>query len=318
MGLSSRADDKLLRQVKEREKQKDSLKHSKDAILQQHSRGMRDFDHARTEKAEEEFRNQTVGLITKEEFVEKQRQTFQVSGEEDAANDAGKRRQEGGGEGKTTKKSKKVCLSFAMDEEEEEEEEEENVERGDGKTMLATFGKDPSIATDFLPDKDRELEEERMRNELKNEWIQRQAEIKKEPLEITYSYYNGSGHRKSVTVCKGDTVSTFLKAVQQQLAPDFREIKSSSSSSLMYIKEDVILPHTMTFYELISKKAQGKSGPLFQFDVQEYTVTQSDPRMKSKDRHAGKVVERQFYSKNKHIFPFSAWEPYDPEKHEQP
>eukprot|EP00889_Picochlorum_renovo_P000450 jgi/Picre1/27480/NNA_000447.t1 len=95
MGLSSRADDKLLRQVKEREKQKDSLKHSKDAILQQHSRGMRDFDHARTEKAEEEFRNQTVGLITKEEFVEKQRQTFQVSGEEDAASDAGKRRQEG-------------------------------------------------------------------------------------------------------------------------------------------------------------------------------------------------------------------------------
>lgn len=315
MGFSSRADDKLLRQVKEREKQEASLKHSKDAILQQHSRGMRDFDHARTEKAEEEFRNQTVGLITKEEFVEKQRQAFQVSGEEDAASDAVKRRQEIEDERKVKKKSKRACLSFTMD----EEEEEDNVEGADGKMTLATFGKDPKArGTDFLPDKDRELEEERIRKELKNEWIQRQAEIKKEPLEITYSYYNGSGHRKSVTVCKGDTVSTFLKAVQQQLASEFREIKSSSSSSLMYIKEDVILPHTMTFYELISKKAQGKSGPLFHFDVQEYTVTQSDPRMKSKDRHAGKVVERQFYSKNKHIFPFSAWEPYDPEKHEQP
>lgn len=309
MGVSSRADDKLLRQVKEREKQEASLKHSKDAILQQHSRGIRDFDHARTEKAEEEFRNQTVGLITKEEFVEKQRQALQVPGEEC---DTGKRRKEGEIEDKKSKKSKRVCLSFAMDDDEEEEE-----DNAGWKAALATFGKDPSIATDFLPDKDRELEEERIRKELKSEWIQRQAEIKKEPLEITYSYYNGSGHRKSVTVCKGDTVSTFLKAVQQQLSPEFREIKSSSSSNLMYIKEDVILPHTMTFYELISKKAQGKSGPLFQFDVQEYMVTQSDPRMKSKDRHAGKVVERQYYSKNKHIFPFSVWEPYDPQKHEQ-
>ena len=36
---------------------------------------------------------------------------------------------------------------------------------------------------------------------------------------------------------------------------------------LMYVKEDLILPHGTTFYELIVNKARGKSGPLFHFDV---------------------------------------------------
>ena len=30
--------------------------------------------------------------------------------------------------------------------------------------------------------------------------------------------------------------------------------------------------------------------------------------------HAGKVVLRSWYERNKHIFPASRWEPYDPEK----
>ena len=30
--------------------------------------------------------------------------------------------------------------------------------------------------------------------------------------------------------------------------------------------------------------------------------------------HAGKVVQRSWYERNKHIFPASRWEPYDPEK----
>jgi hypothetical protein len=39
-------------------------------------------------------------------------------------------------------------------------------------------------------------------------------------------------------------------------------------TNLMYVKEDVILPQNVTFYELITNKAMGKSGPLFQFDLQ--------------------------------------------------
>lgn len=57
--------------------------------------------------------------------------------------------------------------------------------------------------------------------------------------------------------------------------------------SLMYVKEDIILPHTVSFYDLIVNKARGKSGPLFQFDVQEHVVMTFDPRLKSQDAHPG-------------------------------
>ena len=32
---------------------------------------------------------------------------------------------------------------------------------------------------------------------------------------------------------------------------------------------------------------------------------------------AGKVVDRHWYTRNKHIFPASRWEIYDPEKQEK-
>ena len=105
----------------------------------------------------------------------------------------------------------------------------------------------------------------------------------------------------------------------------------------------------MTFYELIINRAMGKSGPLFQFDLQEHAMMTFDPRIKSQDSHAGarwgakapallaallqqaprsgrpplppprlpragKVVDRHWYDKNKHIYPASRWATFDPEK----
>lgn len=133
--------------------------------------------------------------------------------------------------------------------------------------------------------------------------------------------------------------------------------RTTSVQNLMYVKEDVIMPHTVTFYDLIINKAQagwrgggscrlagggapacaacnvagqcreiagslgchpaaqppstqpcpttsppcpasshatlrgsavqGKSGPLFQFDLHEHATTSFDPRIKSQDSHAG-------------------------------
>ena len=38
-------------------------------------------------------------------------------------------------------------------------------------------------------------------------------------------------------------------------------------------------------------------------------------RMVEKEEgHVGKVLLRSWYERNKHIFPASRWEPYDPEK----
>jgi protein FAM50 len=37
-----------------------------------------------------------------------------------------------------------------------------------------------------------------------------------------------------------------------------------------------------------------------------------DVRVEKDESHPGKVVERRWYERNKHIFPASRWEVYDP------
>jgi len=61
--------------------------------------------------------------------------------------------------------------------------------------------------------------------------------IQAEPVTITYSYWDGSGHRRTITVKKGDTVGQFLSAVRQQLQPEFREMRATSVENILYVKE---------------------------------------------------------------------------------
>ncbi|PWA43173.1 protein XAP5 CIRCADIAN TIMEKEEPER [Artemisia annua] len=77
-------------------------------------------------------------------------------------------------------------------------------------------------------------------------------------------------------VRKGDTIGEFLQTVRQQLAPEFREVRTTSVENLLYGKEDLMIPHQRSFYELIVNKARGKSGPLFHFDVHEDVRTIAD------------------------------------------
>lgn len=206
-------------------------------------------------------------------------------------------------EAKRTKKKKKdkkkraALLSFHDDELEEEEEVDVKKEANDDEkkeeatttkmttatenetkaklikkslsTSLSSSKKDPTIDTSFLPDKDREdaIKLERIR--LEKEWKEQQIKIKTEKLEITYSYWDGSGHRRTVTITKGDNVGEFLEIIRKELCLDFRELGSVASDALLYVKEDLILPHDITFYDLIVTKARGKSGPLFHFDVRD-------------------------------------------------
>jgi len=51
-----------------------------------------------------------------------------------------------------------------------------------------------------LPDREREERERTEREELRKEWLAQQERTKAEVVEITYSYWDGSGHRKTVEV----------------------------------------------------------------------------------------------------------------------
>ena len=154
----------------------------------------------------------------------------------------------------------------------------------------------------------------RCSQELEEEFRKAEAEAKAQPLKIVYSYWDGGGHRREVTTRQGDTIGQFLRLALDQLSAEFRQVRSSSVENLMYIKEDLILPQHVTFHELIVNKARGKSGPLFDFGVTEDVRLKQDARVEKTDSHAGKIVERHWYEKNKHIFPANRWEPYDPKK----
>jgi protein FAM50 len=114
-----------------------------------------------------------------------------------------------------------------------------------------------------------------------------------------------------VTVKQKDTVRTFLKIAMKDLEDEFRELSKLGPESMMYVKEDCIIPHELTFYELISRKARGKSGPLFRFDDKEDVRVVADATVEKEDSHPGKIFHRSWYDKNKHIFPASRWEVFD-------
>ncbi len=57
----------------------------------------------------------------------------------------------------------------------------------------------------------------------------------------------------------------------------------------MYVKEDLVLPHNLSFYDLIISKARGKSGPLFHFDVYDDVRLEHNANVEKEESHAGKA-----------------------------
>ncbi|CAI2170757.1 6776_t:CDS:2 [Funneliformis geosporum] len=251
------------------------------------------------EDVEDSLKKETIGLVKLEDF-QKIRKEIQVQKEREAARTAELKYEKFK---KKRKKTEKVKLSFDL--EEEIESIEDNDVSPQPLSKKPKLGKNPNVDTSFLPDRDREEEERKEREQLRLEWLQKQEEIKNEKISVTYSYWDGTGHRKTVSCKKGDSIATFLEKCRQQ----FHELRGVSVDNLIYVKEDLIIPHHYTFYDFIINKARGKSGPLFSFDVHDDVRLTHDATS-----HAGKVVERNWYEKNKHIFPASRWEVYDPEK----
>ncbi|KAG2176429.1 hypothetical protein INT43_005669 [Umbelopsis isabellina] len=312
-------DKKRKRMMEEFEKQKEQIIKDNQVRI-----GSDKFAAAVTD-IDNQLKTSTVGLFELNDF-RKIKENIEEQQRKEAAKTAAL------GEGKAKKKKKKnqskIKLSFAEDDEEEGDPEIEAEEVAEKKQK---FSKNPYVDTSFLPDRDREEVERLQREELRQNWLKKQEEIKAETIEITYSYWDGSGHRKSVECKKGDTISKFLDLCRQQI----HELRSVNVDNLLYIKEDLIIPHVSnykycltihslsdiglpqkhyTFYDFIINKARGKSGPLFNFDVHDDVRLVHDATVEKDESHAGKVVERSWYEKNKHIFPASRWEVFDPEK----
>lgn len=93
---------------------------------------------------------------------------------------------------------------------------------------------------------------------------------------------------------------------------EFHELRGLGGDSLLYIKEDLLIPHQYSFYDLIVTKARGLSGPLFHFDVHDDVRMSVDASVEKDESHAGKIVTKGWYERNKNNFPASRWQTFDP------
>lgn len=289
---------------------------------------------------EQQLKTSTIGLVTLDEMKAKQEDIVRAREQKLAQKKEEKDREKLKAlEAKEAQKNQQrrqiQALSFNLDENEDEEDDEENPvsetpfvpppppskwvtsdnEDDDAPPPIKKkVRKNPDVDTSFLPDRDREEGENRLREELRQEWVSQQATLKDQEITITFSYWDGSGHRRSVVMKKGNSIYQFAQRCLEVLRKEFSELKTVMADQLMYVKEDLILPHHYTFYDFIVTKARGKSGPLFQFDVHDDVRMISDASVEKEESHAGKVLLRSWYERNKHIFPASRWEPYDPTK----
>lgn len=233
---------------------------------------------------EQQLKTSTIGLVTLDEMKQKQedivREREKKLAQKKEEKDREKLKALEAKQAEKDRQRKQIqALSFNAEEDEEEEDEDEEQEKPldikprkwqteeDGEPRIKKIKKNPDVDTSFLPDREREEMDNKLREELRQEWAMKQATLKDQEISITFSYWDGSGHRKCVTMKKGNSIYQFLQKCLEMLRKEFSELKTVMADQLMYVKEDLILPHHYTFYDFIVTKARGKSGPLFNFDV---------------------------------------------------
>ena len=77
---------------------------------------------------------------------------------------------------------------------------------------------------------------------------------------------------------KGMTIYQFLQKALEVLRTDFPELKTVTADQLMYVKEDLIIPQTNTFYDFIVTKVSEKKDQSKAFGLSELTIQLFDPQ----------------------------------------
>lgn len=233
-----------------------------------------------SETVEDLLKSDTVGLVTHEDFKARRRYLERSAADEREKRDSSLREKEAEERRARLKKANKAVLSFGDGDDSDEDDSGEDARtppakrersentgsKPEGKESPADFppkrrkvGKSPGVDTRFLPDREREIAEQRERERLKQDWINEQEAIKNEMVRITYSYWDGAGHRRVIRCKKGTTIGRFLGMVQT----DFKELRNTSPDALVFVKEDLIIPQHYSFYDFIVNKARGVSEQLF-------------------------------------------------------
>lgn len=167
---------------------------------------------------EQQLKTSTIGLVTlnemkaKQENIVKERERKLAQKEREREQE--KERALAAKQAEKNKQKRQIqALSFNLDDEaeisdEDDAEEFTTLEKAQcNDSTNKKIKKNPDVDTSFLPDREREEEENKLREELRQEWARKQNALKEEEIEITFSYWDGSGHRRSVVMKKGKYLS---------------------------------------------------------------------------------------------------------------
>ncbi|KAI0424519.1 XAP5-domain-containing protein [Xylaria sp. FL1042] len=189
------------------------------------------------------------------------------------------------------------------------------------------------------------------RESLRREFLQRQEQIKAAEIAIPFVFYDGSNiPGGTVRVKKGDFVWQFLDK-SRKVGADLgvgeksnarREWARVGVDDLMMVRGNVIIPHHYDFLFFAMNKTLGPNGTiLFNYDTETSISRPERPSARdhqtpppidtplsatskqtpidslegaSDDPTITRVVDRRWYERNKHIYPASMWQDFDPEK----
>lgn len=172
------------------------------------------------------------------------------------------------------------------------------------------------------------------REALRREFLAVQEAVKATEMAIPFVFYDGA-HIPGGTVRlkKGDFIWLFLdksRKVGTDKPYTKRGWARAAVDDLMFVRDAVIIPHHYDFYFFVMNKIVGPSGRLL-FDYSaEAPARPADldaPKAAATplpdigtlegandDPKVTKVVDRRWYERNKHIYPASTWQRFDPEE----
>ncbi|KAI0186616.1 XAP5, circadian clock regulator-domain-containing protein [Astrocystis sublimbata] len=180
------------------------------------------------------------------------------------------------------------------------------------------------------------------REKLRREFLGRQELVKATEIAIPFVFYDGANiPGGTVRVKKGDFVWQFLDK-SRKVGADLgvgdkanarREWARVGVDDLMMVRGNVIIPHHYDFLLFIMNKTLGPAGTVL-FDYVDYDTevqppTASDSALPTPGAQKSaasslegaaddptwtRVVDRRWYERNKHIYPASMWQEFDPEK----
>ncbi|GAO17343.1 uncharacterized protein UV8b_00227 [Ustilaginoidea virens] len=198
------------------------------------------------------------------------------------------------------------------------------------------------------------LKEAAEREALRREFVAIQEAVKATEFAIPFIYYDGANiPGGTVRVSKGDFIWVFLDR-SRKVAAERRPGEHGNQrrawarvgvDDLMLVRDTVIIPHHYDFYFFIINKCVGPTG-LRLFDhgseapldkegsgneagpsginhlstaASRAAAAQSVADIKTLEGAADepartKIVDRRWYERNKHIYPASTWQHFDPEK----